>query len=75
MTAPEVRPDEPVVIDRRERLVQRALVALVVLVAAAIGLPQLVESVREGTVELATVFYPVLLVAFAVLAWTRRTGP
>ena len=67
-------PDEQRETTPRDRVVEGLLTALVVLVCGVIGLPQVVESLRDGTVELATVFYPVLLVAFGVLAWTRRTG-
>ena len=58
----------------RQRLLDMLLLGLVVLVCGVVGLPQVVDSLREGSVELATVFYPVLLVAFAGLAWSRRTG-
>ena len=79
MTLPDVTPpedrDEVPAEPRYERAVEAGLVTLVVVLAACLGLPALVEGVREGTVELATVFYPVLLGAFAVLAWSRRTGP
>ena len=64
----------PPVRDRRERVVEGLLLGLVVLVCGVVGLPQVVGTLRDGSVELATVFYPVLLVAFAGLAWTRRTG-
>jgi uncharacterized membrane protein YczE len=58
---------------RRERLVEAVVLALTVLLAGLLGVGSLVTAVREGTVELATVFYPVLLGAIATLAWTRRT--
>ena len=58
----------------RERVLEGLLLGLVVLVCGVVGLPQVVETLRDGSVELATVFYPVLLVAFAGLAWSRRTG-
>jgi hypothetical protein len=76
VTTPELSPEEPraTLVQRLERMVEATVVALVVLLAALLGLPELVESVREGSVELATVFYPVMLVAFGVLAWTRRAG-
>jgi hypothetical protein len=54
--------------------VQRGLLALVVLVALVVGVPELVASARTGSVDLATVFYPVVLVSAGLLAWTRRTG-
>ena len=58
----------------RERVLEGLLLGLVVLVCGVVGLPQVVATLRDGSVELATVFYPVLLVAFAGLAWSRRTG-
>ena len=67
-------PDEERTASRAERVVEGVLLALVVLVCGVVGLPQVVETLRDGSIELATVFYPVLLVAFGVLAWTRRTG-
>jgi hypothetical protein len=60
--------------DRRQRALDAALLGLVVLVCGVVGLPEVVASLREGSFELATVFYPVLLVAFAGVAWSRRTG-
>ena len=58
----------------RQRLLDALLLGLVVLVCGVVGVPEVVESLRDGSVDLATVFYPVLLVAFAGLAWTRRAG-
>ena len=71
MTLPDLSPDEP---SSRDRLLQGALIALAVGLAGLLGVLSLVEALREGTVDLATVFYPVLLCALASLAWTRRTG-
>jgi len=53
---------------------QSALLALVLLVGLVVGVPELVDSARSGSVDLATVFYPVILVSAGLLAWTRRTG-
>jgi hypothetical protein len=77
MTIPELTPEEPETTRtarRLERLVEGSLVALVLVMAAVLGIPQLFEAVRDGDIDLAAVFYPVLLVAFGVLAWTRRDG-
>ena len=73
MTLPDLSPEEPGTGDR-DRLVQGALIGLAVVLAGLLGVTSLVEALREGTVDLATVFYPVLLAALATLAWTRRTG-
>ena len=70
MSAPEDQRQTP----RREKVVEALLLGLVVLVCGVVGLPEVVDTLQEGSIELATVFYPVLLVAFAALAWTRRTG-
>jgi hypothetical protein len=53
---------------------QSALLALVLLVGLVVGVPELVASARNGSVDLATVSYPVILVSAGLLAWTRRTG-
>jgi hypothetical protein len=72
VTLPELTPEGPDT--RRERLVESALMGLIVLLAAVLGGPLLVDSLREGSIELGTVFYPVVLGAIATLAWSRRTG-
>ena len=64
---------EPKAADR-ERVLELVLLGLVVVGVCVIGLPQTVESIREGSLGLAAVFYPLLLAAFAGLAWSRRTG-
>jgi hypothetical protein len=60
--------------DRRQPALDCVLLGLVVLVCGVVGVPEVVATLREGSVGLATVFYPVLLLAFAGLAWSRRTG-
>ena len=74
MTLPDLTPEDPETGTRRDHVVERALLGLTVLLAAALALPSLFTALREGSVELATVFYPVMLGAIAVLAWTRRAG-
>jgi uncharacterized membrane protein len=74
MTLPDLTPEEPGTGTRREKAVEGVIIALIVLVAGSLGLPSLVEALREGSVELATVFYPVMLVAVVALAWNRRAG-
>jgi hypothetical protein len=74
VTLPDLSPEEPGTGDRRARLVEAALIALIVLLAGALGATELVQSLRDGSIELATVFYPVIVVATAALAWTRWTG-
>lgn len=59
---------------RRERMLELVLLGLVVTGLGVLALPPVLESLREGSLELASVFYPVLLAAFAGLAWSRRTG-
>ena len=73
MSAQDIEPEDRRT-SRGERLVEGLLLALVVGVCGVVGLPQVVATLQDGSIELATVFYPVLLVAFAALAWTRRTG-
>jgi len=73
VTLPDLSPEEPGT-GQRDRLLQGGLIVLTVALAGLLGVTSLVEALREGTVDLATVFYPVLLGALAALAWTRRTG-
>ena len=58
----------------RERVLELVLLGLVVVGVCVVGLPQTVQSLRDGSFDLAAVFYPLLLAAFAGLAWSRRTG-
>jgi hypothetical protein len=58
----------------RQQVLELALLGLVVAAVLVIGLPQVVDSLRAGSVDLATLFYPALAAAFAGLAWSRRTG-
>ena len=51
----------------RERLLERVLLAMV-------GLPPAVAGLRDGSIELAAVFYPLLLAACAGLAWSRGSS-
>ena len=77
MTLPDLTPEDPEATDaagRRARMVEGALMALIVVLAAGVGAPELVQSVRDGSIDLGTVFYPVMLTAIAALAWTRRAG-
>ena len=74
MTVPDLTPEEPETGTRREHVVEHALIVLIVVLAGALALPSLVTALREGSIELATVFYPVMLGAIAVLAWNRRAG-
>jgi len=72
--SPEDRPVATRATTRRERLVEGALLALVLVLAAGLSLPELADIVRERSVDLGAVFYPVVLIAFAGLAWSRRSG-
>jgi hypothetical protein len=58
----------------RERVLELVLLGLVVGVVAVLGLPSVVTSLREGNLDLAAVFYPLLLAALTGLAWSRRAG-
>ena len=49
-----------------------ALTGLVVLLVVVLGLPQVWDDVRSGELDLSTVFFPVLAVAFGYLAVARR---
>ena len=49
----------------RERVLELVLLGLVVVGVCAFGLPQTVQSLRDGSLDLAAVFYPLLLAAFA----------
>ncbi len=76
MTTPDLTPDEQGTDEagRRARLVEGALITLILLMAGVLGAPALLDSVRNGTIDLGAVFYPVMLGAAVALAWTRRTG-
>ena len=74
MTLPDLTPEEPGTGTRLTRVVESVVIALIVLVAGAVGVPSLVAALRDGSVELATVFYPLILVAVVALAWNRRAG-
>ena len=58
----------------RERLLERVLLAMVVVAVAVVGLPPAVAGLRDGSIELAAVFYPLLLAACAGLAWSRGSS-
>lgn len=73
MSVEDVRRPEPAPSARVERVVEGVAIALIVVVAAVVGLPSLLEMVREGDADLAAVFYPVMLGAVVALAWTRRS--
>ena len=50
-----------------------ALTGLLVLLIAALGTPQVWADLHSGALGLESVFFPVLGVAFACLAVSRRT--
>ena len=58
----------------RERVLELVLLGVVVVAVAVLGAPAVADAVRSGDVELATLFYPVLLAAFVGLALSRRAG-
>ena len=67
-------PQRPTPARTRSQVAEGVLIALTAVLAAVLAVPSLVAAARDGSLDLAAVFYPVLLVAIATLAWGRRSG-
>jgi hypothetical protein len=81
VTLPDLTPEQPETVApapagdaRRQQLVEGGLIAAILVLAGVLGGPELLQSLREGSVDLGAVYYPVLVVAVATLACTRRSG-
>ena len=71
---PPTPPDQGQDPRERERLLELVLLGLVVVGVAVLGLPPAVAGLRDGSLDLAAVFYPLLLAACAGLAWSRGSS-
>ena len=56
-----------------ERVVEGVLIALIVVLATYLGTSDLLRTLSGGSLTLADIFYPLIVLAIGGLAWTRRT--
>jgi hypothetical protein len=75
VTGPDLVPPEPDTDGSRNtaRLLEGVLIAVIVVLASYLGTSDLLRTLRDGSVSLTTVVYPLVVLATGAVAWTRRT--